>query len=35
MAARPNLRAGQVIAEVQRRTGFKFHHHHMSTRPEG
>jgi hypothetical protein len=28
MAARPNLRAGQVIAEVERRTGFKFHHHH-------
>lgn len=28
MAARPNLRAGQVIAEVKRRTGFKFHHHH-------
>lgn len=28
MAARPNLRAGQVIAEVERRTGLRFHHHH-------
>lgn len=28
MAARPNFRSGEVAAEVQRRTGFKFHHHH-------
>ncbi len=28
MAARPNFTSKLVIAEVQRRTGFKFHHHH-------
>lgn len=28
MAARPNLRAGQVTSEVERRTGPRFHHHH-------
>lgn len=28
MTARPNLRAGQVTAEVERRTGFRFRHHH-------
>lgn len=28
MAARPNFTSKQVIAEVQRRTGFRFHHHH-------
>lgn len=28
MAARPNFRSKEVTAEVQRRTGFRFHHHH-------
>lgn len=28
MAARPNFRSKEVTAEVQRRTGFKLHHHH-------
>lgn len=28
MTARPNMRAGQVTAEVVRRTGYKFHHGH-------